>query len=116
MTVVPVCCDARGVEAQPLILPQVPTAKGVRDVMVLPSMSDAVRGVDAHTGEDIWDVKRWAGRSMGAQVSTRIRSTNIGDAWPPESSTRTQHETIKCVGSLPMAPGNRIPGATSCLF
>ena len=64
VTVVPVCCDARGVEAQPLILPQVPTAKGVRDVMVLPSMSDTVRGVDAHTGRgylgcDTGPVDRW---------------------------------------------------------
>jgi len=48
-TVVPVTGDARGMEAQPLILPKVTTkTRGVRDVMVLPSMADLVRGVDAH--------------------------------------------------------------------
>jgi len=46
--------DARGLEAQPLVLPAVQTAKGVRDVMVLPSMANIVKGVDATTGEEIW--------------------------------------------------------------
>ena len=77
ITIVPVCCDARGVEAQPLILPQVQTSKGVRDVMVLPSMSDLVRGVDAHTGEDIWDMP--LGRSIDG--STAIDSHNINEHW-----------------------------------
>jgi hypothetical protein len=77
VTIVPVCCDARGVEAQPLILPQVATNKGMRDVMVLPSMSDFVRGVDAHTGEDIWDVN--LGRSIDG--STRIDRNNINEHW-----------------------------------
>src|ERR1700746_741051 len=53
-TVVPVMGDARGMEAQPLILPGVTTSLGVRDVMVLPSMADVVRGVDAHDGSAIW--------------------------------------------------------------
>jgi hypothetical protein len=65
------------VEAQPLILPQVKTAKGVRDVMVLPSMSDMVRGVDAHTGEDIWDVT--LGRSIDGSAS--IDSHTINEHW-----------------------------------
>jgi len=55
VTVVPVYGDERGMEAQPLILPNVATSKGMRDVMVLPSMANQVRGVDAHTGEDLWD-------------------------------------------------------------
>lgn len=53
-TVIPVFGDARGMEAQPLILPGVQTARGKRDVMVLPSMANVVRGVDAHDGSDIW--------------------------------------------------------------
>ncbi len=56
ITVVPVVGDARGMEAQPLILPGVSTARGTRDVMVLPSMADIVRGVDAHDGSAIWQV------------------------------------------------------------
>src|SRR5689334_6683945 len=36
-TIIPVIGDARGMEAQPLILPNVETARGTRDVMVLPS-------------------------------------------------------------------------------
>jgi hypothetical protein len=55
-TIVPVSGDARGMEAQPLILPNVQTARGTRDVMVLPSMADVVRGVDAHDGSGIWQV------------------------------------------------------------
>ena len=55
-TIIPVFGDARGVEAQPLILPKVKTARGTRDVMVLPSMADIVRGVDAHDGSSIWEV------------------------------------------------------------
>ena len=38
-TIIPVIGDARGMEAQPLILPNVQTARGQRDVMVLPSMA-----------------------------------------------------------------------------
>lgn len=56
-TIIPVIGDARGVEAQPLILPRVKTVRGIRDVMVLPSMADVVRGVDAHDGSGIWQVR-----------------------------------------------------------
>ena len=55
-TIIPVIGDARGMEAQPLILPNVKTARGTRDVMVLPSMADVVRGVDAHDGSAIWQI------------------------------------------------------------
>ncbi|HUA93336.1 MAG TPA: hypothetical protein VL991_12260 [Terracidiphilus sp.] len=55
-TIIPVIGDARGMEAQPLILPGVQTPRGTRDVMVLPSMADVVRGVDAHNGSGIWQV------------------------------------------------------------
>jgi hypothetical protein len=55
-TIIPVAGDARGMEAQPLVLPKVKTARGIRDVMVLPSMADVVRGVDAHDGSSIWQV------------------------------------------------------------
>jgi hypothetical protein len=55
-TIIPVIGDVRGMEAQPLILPNVKTALGTRDVLVLPSMADVVRGVDAHDGSGIWQV------------------------------------------------------------
>jgi hypothetical protein len=55
-TIIPVIGDARGMEAQPLILPNVKTSTGTRDVMVLPSMANVVRGVDAHDGSGIWQV------------------------------------------------------------
>lgn len=55
-TIIPVIGDARGMEAQPLIMPNVKTVRGTRDVMVLPSMADVVRGVDAHDGSAIWQV------------------------------------------------------------
>lgn len=53
-TIIPLVGDARGMEAQPLVLPNVKTDLGTHDVMVLPSMADVIRGVDAHDGSGIW--------------------------------------------------------------
>jgi|CZKD01.1.fsa_nt_gi hypothetical protein len=56
-TIIPVLGDARGMEAQPLILPNVKLPDGsTHDVMVLPSMANIVRGVDAHDGAALWSV------------------------------------------------------------
>jgi hypothetical protein len=76
-TIIPVIGDARGMEAQPLILPNVQTALGTRDVMVLPSMADVVRGVDAHDGSAIWQV------TLGTPIngSVQIDSKNINQHW-----------------------------------
>ena len=76
-TIVPVIGDARGMEAQPLILPNVKTARGTRDVMVLPSMADVVRGVDAHDGSSIWQV------TLGTPItgSQSIDSHQINQFW-----------------------------------
>ena len=68
-TIIPVIGDARGMEAQPLILPNVRRRCGTRDVMVLPSMADVVRGVDAHDGSGIWQVTL-AMPVTGSQTST----------------------------------------------
>ena len=77
ITTIPVYGDARGMEAQPLVLPRVQTAKGVRDVMVLPSMANVVRGVDATTGEDLWQA------NLGTPVngSPAIDSKMVNDKW-----------------------------------
>jgi hypothetical protein len=76
-TIIPLVGDARGMEAQPLILPNVQTARGTRDVMVLPSMANVVRGVDAHDGSGIWQT------ALGTPVtsSTQIDSMNINQHW-----------------------------------
>ena len=76
-TIIPVVGDARGMEAQPLILPNVKTARGTRDVMVLPSMADVVRGVDAHDGSGIWQV------TLGTPItgSQSIDSHQINQFW-----------------------------------
>ena len=76
-TIIPVIGDRRGMEAQPLILPNVQTARGIRDVLVLPSMADIVRGVDAHDGSGIWQV------TLGAPVtgSQKIDSKKINQFW-----------------------------------
>ena len=76
-TIVPVIGDARGLEAQPLILPGVATPKGTRDVMLLPSMANVVRGVDAHDGSGIWQI------TLGAPVigSTHIDMHFINQHW-----------------------------------
>jgi hypothetical protein len=76
-TIIPVIGDARGMEAHPLILPNVKTALGTRDVLVLPSRADVVRGVDAHDGSAIWQV------TLGAPVtgSQSIDSHQINQFW-----------------------------------
>jgi hypothetical protein len=54
-TIIPVFGDARGVESQPLILPAVKLPDGtMHDVMILSSMANIVRGVDATTGAALW--------------------------------------------------------------
>lgn len=77
LTIIPVIGDKRGMEAQPLILPNVNTVLGVRDVMVLPSMADVVRGVDAHDGSAIWQV------ALGTPIngSSKIDFHVINDKW-----------------------------------
>jgi len=76
-TIIPVIGDARGMEAQPLILPNVKTARGTRDVMVLPSMANVVRGVDALDGSSIWQV------TLGTPItgSQSIDSHQINQFW-----------------------------------
>jgi len=76
-TIIPLVGDARGMEAQPLILPNVKTALGTRDVLVLPSMANVVRGVDAHDGSGIWQV------TLGMPVtgSQQIDHYNINQHW-----------------------------------
>ncbi len=77
VNIIPVIGDARGMEAQPLILPNVKTVLGTRDVMVLPSMANIVRGVDAHDGSGIWQV------SLGMPItgSGKIDFHVINDHW-----------------------------------
>src|SRR5580698_3199149 len=76
-TIIPLVGDARGMEAQPLILPNVPTNRGTRDVMVLPSMANVVRGVDAHDGSGIWQTPL----GMPINGSIQIDSKNINQHW-----------------------------------
>ena len=77
-TTIPVRGDARGMEAQPLILPKVRLANGtVHDVLVLPSMANVVRGVDAETGAGLWQV------TLGSPVtsSKQIDMHEINQHW-----------------------------------
>jgi hypothetical protein len=76
-TIIPVIGDARGMEAQPLILPNVNTARGTRDVLVLPSMADIVRGVDAHDGSGVWQVTLGVPITGSASIDYHV----INDHW-----------------------------------
>ena len=87
-TIIPVIGDARGMEAQPLILPGVTTARGVRDVMVLPSMANVVRGVDAHDGSGIWQV------TLGTPIDGKV---SIGPKQNPDGCVGAEM-TIDCHG------------------
>ena len=75
---IPVFGDARGMEAQPLILANVKVADGsVHDVAVLPSMANQVRGVDAKTGAAIWNITLGTPINGGASVDMHL----INDKW-----------------------------------
>jgi hypothetical protein len=82
MTIIPVTGDARGMEAQPLILPGAKIADGsTHDLMVLPSMANVVRGVDAHNGAGLWSVA--LGNPINGNTPTGPRKANpdgcVGD-------------------------------------
>jgi hypothetical protein len=76
-TIIPLAGDARGMEAQPLISPNVKTPLGVRDVMILPSMANVIRGVDARDGSAIWQVTL----DTPVTSSNRIDSKGINQHW-----------------------------------
>lgn len=101
-TVVPVIGDSRGMEAQPLILPGVTTARGKRDVMVLPSMANVVRGVDAHDGSGIWQV------TLGTPIqgSKAIDFHGINDKWGCLSTGVIDAETARDYQVCWVSPDN----------
>ena len=77
-TTIPVYGDARGLEAQPLILPAVKLANGTtHDVMILPSMANVVRGVDAETGAALWATTLGRPANGGAAIDMHL----INDHW-----------------------------------
>ena len=77
-TTIPVIGDARGMEAQPLILPAVKMKDGsTHDVMVLPSMANVVRGVDAESGAGLWQVTL----APPVKGSAKIDFHGINDRW-----------------------------------
>lgn len=75
---IPVFGDRIGMEAQPLILTGVQTALGVRDVMVLPSEANVVRGVDAHTGAAIWQATLGTPVKSSAQIDFHQINDHMG--------------------------------------
>src|ERR1700731_1883490 len=78
VTTIPVYGDARGTESQPLILPGVKLKDGsTHDVMILPSMANVVRGVDAETGAALWQTS--LGRPINGGAS--IDMHQINDHW-----------------------------------
>jgi hypothetical protein len=114
-TIIPLVGDARGMEAQPLILPNVPTARGTRDVLVLPSMANVVRGVDAHDGSGIWQTPL----GMPINSSTQIDSKNINQHWGCISTgvidpdTRRLYQVCWVSTITPVTPPSP-PRDTSC--
>ena len=112
-TIIPVIGDARGMEAQPLILPNVKTALGTRDVLVLPSMADVVRGVDAHDGSGIWQV------TLGVPItgSQTIDMHQINQLWgclSTGSSTPTRSDFTRSAGFRRTTAAIQRPPGISC--
>jgi hypothetical protein len=91
-TIIPVYGDARGMEAQPLILPNVKLADGSKhDVMVLPSMANVVRAVDAHTGVELWKKDPVLGTPI-------VGNTPTGPRKPRPDGCVGDFPTIDCHG------------------
>jgi hypothetical protein len=91
-TIIPVYGDARGMEGQPLILPNVRLPDGSRhDVMVLPSMANVVRGVDARTGAELWKKDP----TLGTPI---IGSTPVGPRKAKPDNCVGDFPTIDCHG------------------
>lgn len=88
ITTIPVYGDARGMESQPLILPGVHLADGtIHDVMVLPSMANIVRGVDATTGAALW---------QSPQLGTPITGSDSLGPNGPGAMCPGPNQTIDC--------------------
>jgi hypothetical protein len=78
VVIIPVFGDARGTESQPLILPDVKLKDGsTHDVMILPSMANIVRGVDAETGAALWQTNLGRPIDGGAAIDMH----QINDHW-----------------------------------
>jgi hypothetical protein len=90
-TIVPVMGDARGMEAQPLILPGVQLANGsTHDLMLLPSMANIVRAVDAHSGAELWTV------ALGSPGQSILGSSATGPLKPRPDGCIGAYPTIDC--------------------
>ncbi len=97
-TIIPVTGDARGMEAQSLILPNVKLADGTtHDVMVLPSMADVIRGVDAGSGAELWTVT--LGTPINGNTPTGPRKVKPDD----------------CVGNFPTIDCHAINDKWGCI-
>lgn len=114
-TTIPVHGDARGMEAQPLILPAVkitgqpcedPDGGSINcpptthDLIVLPSMADVVRGVDAETGAGLWQVTL----GVPVQGSRAIDFHTINDKWGCLASGVIDPDTRRWYGVCWVSP------------
>lgn len=97
---IPVIGDARGAEAQPLIATGVAMPDGIKhDVMVIASMADVVRGVDAHTGIGLWQTTL----ATPVQGNGDIDLYRINDKWGCQATgvldTDTNRVYLACQAS-----------------
>ena len=130
ITTIPVVGDARGVESQPLILPGVKLADGTtHNVMILPSMANVVRGVDATTGAGLWQTPPLGTPITGSDslgpngpgamcpganqtIDCYQINDSIGASSPPASSTLKLGSSTSSPGSRPTA--RRKTASTIC--
>lgn len=77
ITTIPVTGDARGIEAQPLVLSGIKMQGAMHNVMVLPSMANVVRGVEASTGAALWETTLCRPANGGRNIDMHL----INDKW-----------------------------------
>lgn len=86
--------DARGLEAQPLLVPNVATLDGVlHDLLVLTSMGNIAGAFDAHDGTPIW-VRRLATPIQGSRA---IDIWLVNDKWGVLSTGVIVGQVLYCV-------------------
>lgn len=99
-TTIPLGGDARGAEAQPLIVPAVKTTKGTQDLLLACSMANQCRAVNKQTGADVWDI------TLGMPVtgSTAIDGWLINQHWGALSTGVVDSQTMRWYQVFWMSP------------
>lgn len=108
--------DARGTEAQPLIVPKVKMDDGVtRDIVIVTSMNNLVYCFDANTSDILW-VKKLGIPIAGANPANNIDMYKINDHWGSLSTGVIDTDTNTWYGVAWTSPNGLAANGTYSLY